>query len=61
MKLALLYHQFISRGGLEGYLWEFASQLAQRGHELTLVGSKMEDRFRALARDVRIISPPRSV
>lgn len=58
MKLALLYHQFISRGGLEGYLWEFASQLVKRGHELTLVGSKMEDRFRALARDVRIISPP---
>ena len=58
MKLALLYHQFISRGGLEGYLWEFASQLAQRGHELTLVGSKMEDRFRALAREVRVIPPP---
>ena len=58
MKLALLYHQFISRGGLEGYLWEFATRLAQHGHELTLVGSRMEDRFRALAGEVRIIPPP---
>ena len=58
MKLGLLYHQFISRGGLEGYLWEFAKQLAGRGHELTLVGSWVEDRFRALAREVRVIPPP---
>lgn len=58
MKLALLYHQFISRGGLEGYLWEFASQLVQRGQELILVGSEIDERFRALKSEAKIIPPP---
>jgi UDP-glucose:(heptosyl)LPS alpha-1,3-glucosyltransferase len=37
MHLALIYHQFLIRGGLEGYLLEFASRLKQAGHKLTLV------------------------
>jgi len=37
MRLALIYHQFIPRGGLEGYLAEFASRLAAAGHELEII------------------------
>lgn len=57
MKLALLYHQFIRRGGLEGYLQEFATQLQAAGHELTLVTSRIDEPVRALGKDVRIIPP----
>ncbi|MCP5558206.1 MAG: glycosyltransferase family 4 protein [Verrucomicrobiaceae bacterium] len=41
MKLALIYHQFIRSGGLEGYLLEFASRLAKAGHELTHVTARI--------------------
>ncbi len=58
VRLALLYHQFVVRGGLEGYLWEFASRLRGRGHELVLVGSRLDARFRSLAAEVQVIPPP---
>jgi UDP-glucose:(heptosyl)LPS alpha-1,3-glucosyltransferase len=47
--MTLLYHQFIKRGGLEGYLYEFAKHLHGRGIPLTLVGCRFDDRFKALA------------
>ncbi len=57
--MTLLYHQFIKRGGLEGYLYEFAKHLHGRGIPLTLVGCKIDDRFKALAAKThRIWSPP---
>ena len=57
MRLALLHHQFIIRGGLEGYLREFAVQLKQAGHELVLVTSRIDDAMRDLADEVRLIPP----
>jgi hypothetical protein len=57
VRLALLYHQFITRGGLEGYLREFAAQLQAAGHELVLVTSRIDEPMRALAAEVRLIPP----
>jgi len=58
VKLALLYHQFIPRGGLEGYLREFATQLQKAGHELVLVTSRMDEALlQSLEAEVRIIPP----
>ena len=57
MRLALLYHQFITRGGLEGYLREFAAHLKSAGHELVFVTCRIDEVMRELADDVRIISP----
>lgn len=37
MKLALIYEKFISRGGLENYLYSFASQLVEDGHNLEII------------------------
>jgi len=37
MRIALIYHQFLIKGGLEGYLVEFARQLRLAGHELELI------------------------
>ena len=37
MKLALIYEKFISRGGLEKYLYSFASELITNGHELAIL------------------------
>ncbi len=58
MELTLLYHQFIRRGGLEGYLYEFARQLHDRGHQLTFVASRYDARFQTLATRVRRIWTP---
>jgi hypothetical protein len=60
VRLALLYHQFITRGGLEGYLREFAAQLQAAGHELVLVTSRIDEPMRALAAEVRLIPPART-
>ena len=57
MKLALLYHQFITRGGLEGYLRQLASELQTAGHELLLVTSRIEESLRPCGAEVRLIPP----
>lgn len=57
MRIALLYHQFVVRGGLEGYLREFAGQLRGAGHELVLVSSRVDGALRDLASEVRLIPP----
>ncbi len=57
MRLALLYHQLIARGGLEGYLREFAGQLHGAGHELVMVTSRIDEPMRALAAEIRLIPP----
>jgi glycosyltransferase involved in cell wall biosynthesis len=43
MRIALIYHQFVPRGGLEGYLMELTARLCAAGHELHLVASEVED------------------
>ncbi|MGI9239867.1 MAG: glycosyltransferase family 4 protein [Verrucomicrobiales bacterium] len=37
MKIALIYEKFISRGGLENYLYSFANQLVENGHHLSVI------------------------
>ena len=43
MRIALIHHQFIPRGGLEGYLMELTARLCAAGHELHLVASDVEE------------------
>jgi len=43
MRIALIYHQFVPRGGLEGYLMDFTARLCAAGHELDLVTSEVEE------------------
>lgn len=45
MRLALIYHQFIPRGGLEGYLLEFCKRLCAAGHELHVVTSEVSPKL----------------
>ncbi len=51
MRLGLIYHQFVQRGGLEGYLIEFATRLNAAGHELEIVSAdiapEIEDKIKA--------------
>lgn len=42
MRIGLVYHQFVLRGGLEGYLVDFASRLQSKGHELHVVTAEMD-------------------
>lgn len=42
MRIALIYHQFIPRGGLEGYLLEFTARLCAAGHDLHIVAAEVE-------------------
>lgn len=39
MRIALIHHQFVPRGGMEKYLIEFAAHLKMAGHELHVVTS----------------------
>ena len=39
MKIALVYEKFVSRGGLENYLFSFAQALAEQGHGLHVVSA----------------------
>lgn len=41
MKLGMVYHQLVAAGGLENYLIEFSRRLAEAGHELTFVTSRI--------------------
>ncbi len=43
MRLGLIYHQFIPRGGLEGYLMEFTTRLCAAGHEVHIVAAEASD------------------
>lgn len=47
MKLALIYHQFIRSGGLENYLIDFATRMADAGHQIELVASKIAPEVQA--------------
>ncbi len=60
MKLALVYHQFIRKGGLEGYLMEFTRRLHAAGHELELVCARADEEMRALAARVHEVAPAHS-
>ncbi len=59
MRLALLYHQFVARGGLEGYLMEFVRRLRSRDIQLDLVTSHLDDTARSLGARIHVIPPPR--
>lgn len=54
MKLGIVYHQFLRRGGLEGYLLRFCTELANAGHSLHLAGVDADDEFRRLADSVQL-------
>jgi UDP-glucose:(heptosyl)LPS alpha-1,3-glucosyltransferase len=41
MRIALIHHQFMPRGGMERYLVEFAARLKMAGHELHAVCADM--------------------
>jgi UDP-glucose:(heptosyl)LPS alpha-1,3-glucosyltransferase len=43
MKIALVYEKFISRGGLENYLFSFARELSVQGHHLEIVTSQTDE------------------
>lgn len=43
MRLGLIYHQFIPRGGLEGYLMEFTTRLGAAGHDVHIVAAEASD------------------
>lgn len=60
MRLGLIYHQFIPRGGLEGYLMEFAAKLLAAGHELEIitaeVAPEVESKIEATWHRVPVVS-----
>ncbi len=58
MKIGLVYEKFISRGGLENYLFSFATQLVADGHEVHVITRRTDAATSALdARIHRLASP----
>lgn len=62
MRLGLIFHQFVVRGGLESYLFDFAARLREAGHELHLVTGdvtpQIESRFDATIHRVNLPRTP---
>ena len=52
MRLALVYHQMIGRGGLEGYLLSLARALVGRGHEVRLITARTDGAAEGLGVEV---------
>ena len=48
MRLGLIYHQFVPRGGLEGYLVEFSKRLVAAGHELDIATAEVSPQIEKL-------------
>ncbi len=42
MRIGLVYHQFVSTGGMEKYLLGLTRRLLERGHEVTVVTAKTD-------------------
>ncbi len=64
MKIALIHHQYISRGGMERYLIDLVKGFSDAGDDVTLVTSKVDektpyyDRCKVVKNDVKIIPKP---
>lgn len=65
MRIGLIFHQFVVRGGLESYLSDFAARLREAGHELHLVTSNIapdiESRLDATIHRVHLPPAPASL
>lgn len=64
MKIALVHHQYISRGGMERYLVDLVKGFSEAGDEVTLVTSKIDkntpylDRCRVVRNNVSLVPKP---
>lgn len=45
MRVALIHHQFVPRGGMERYLIEFAARLKMAGHEIHAVTTDISEKM----------------
>ena len=48
MRIALIYHQFVSTGGMEKYLVAFAGRLLEMGHDLEVVTARTDPATEAM-------------
>ncbi len=60
MKIALIYEKFVSRGGLENYLFSLAKELQSQGHELQIVTAKTDGETEKLGLETHRIDLPAS-
>lgn len=59
MRIGLIYHQFISRGGLEKYLHSFADKLVSNGHDVCILTRTTDSVTNAFQGSIRRLpSPP---
>lgn len=56
MRVALVYHQMIGRGGLETYLLSLARGMRDRGHEIRLITARTDEVSEAMGVEVVRIS-----
>ncbi len=55
MKIGIVYHQFISQGGLEKYLVGFVRALVGKGHDVEVVTSRADEATRACGAGVLVL------
>lgn len=59
MRIGLIYEKFVQGGGLENYLFELATRLRARGHELEVVTSAISPETSALDARFHLLARPR--
>jgi glycosyltransferase involved in cell wall biosynthesis len=60
VKIGLIYQKFVSSGGLEGYLFQFAKALLDAGHELHVLTGQTDENTDALPVEFSRVPLPRS-
>ncbi len=60
MKIALIYQRFVSKGGLEGYLFGLARALRAAGHELHVLTGATDPDTEAVGAEIHRVELPRS-
>ncbi|MDB4673197.1 glycosyltransferase family 4 protein [Verrucomicrobiales bacterium] len=55
MKIGIVYHQFISQGGLEKYLVGFVRALVGKGHDVEVVTARADEATRACGAGVLVL------
>ena len=58
MKIGIIYQKFISTGGMEAYLFGFARELINSGHQLQVITAQTDPATEALGASIQKVKLP---
>ena len=58
VKIGIIYQKFISTGGMEAYLFRFAQELINSGHQLQVITAQTDPATEALGASIQKVNLP---